>query len=109
LCEEKNIPYISVPKKEELGKAAGLSVPTTAIAIVEAGDAKKAIEDLVKSGSAPVAKGKEADKKEEKKEDKPAKEEKAAEEPKEDKKPDKEDKKPEKEDKPAEKTEEKKE
>jgi len=50
LCEEKGIPYISVPKKEELGKAAGLTVPTTAVAVADAGDAKKLLEELVKSG-----------------------------------------------------------
>ena len=104
LCEEKNVPYISVPKKEELGKAAGLSVPTTAIAVVEAGDAKKAIEELIKGGEKPAAKEKKAEKAEkkeepkEKKEEKPAKEEKEEENPKEEKKPEKEDK-PEKEEK----------
>jgi|TARA_Y100000310_G_scaffold320843_1_gene377703 large subunit ribosomal protein L7Ae len=103
LCEEKGIPYISVPKKEELGKAAGLSVPTTAIAIVEAGEAKKILEDLVKGGDAPAKKAekKEAvkeekkapEKKEEKKEEKPAKKEETPKAEKKEEKPEKEDKK----------------
>ncbi|MAH42935.1 50S ribosomal protein L7ae [archaeon] len=39
LCAEKKIPYASVSKKTELGRAAGLSVPASAIAITEKGDA----------------------------------------------------------------------
>ncbi|MHA1819561.1 MAG: 50S ribosomal protein L7Ae [Promethearchaeota archaeon] len=35
ICDEENVPYIFVDKKEELGKAAGLTVPTSAIAVVE--------------------------------------------------------------------------
>ncbi len=74
LCGEKKIPYISVPSKMELGKASGIEVPTSSIAISEAGDAKKLVEDIVKeteglkAGSAPREKpGK---KKEEKAEEK---------------------------------------
>ncbi|MFH1420861.1 MAG: 50S ribosomal protein L7Ae [Candidatus Aenigmatarchaeota archaeon] len=39
LCEEKNIPYTTVEKKAELGRASGIQVATSAVAIVEAGDA----------------------------------------------------------------------
>ncbi len=39
LCEEKKIKFIKVPSKSELGRAAGLSVPTSAVAIAEAGQA----------------------------------------------------------------------
>ncbi len=39
LCEEKKIKFIKVPSKSELGRAAGLGVPTSAVAIVEAGQA----------------------------------------------------------------------
>ena len=46
LCKEKNIPYAEVPSREELGASAGLEVPTTAIAVVQEGDAKKLIEGL---------------------------------------------------------------
>jgi large subunit ribosomal protein L7Ae len=48
LCEEKNIPYTYVPSKEELGNAAGLGVPTSAIAIVNPGREKEGIDNLVK-------------------------------------------------------------
>jgi large subunit ribosomal protein L7Ae len=48
LCEEKKIPYSYVPAKAELGKAAGLEVPTSSIAIVEDGGAKKLIEEISK-------------------------------------------------------------
>ena len=48
LCEEKKIPYTYVPSKEELGNAAGLGVPTTAIAIITPGKDKDAIDAIVK-------------------------------------------------------------
>lgn len=47
LCKEKNTPLMEVPSKEELGAAAGLSVPTGAIAIVTEGEAKELIKELV--------------------------------------------------------------
>lgn len=47
LCQEKKIKCIEVPSKEELGAAAGLPVSTAAIAIVEEGDAKKIINQLI--------------------------------------------------------------
>ena len=36
-----------VPKKEELGEAAGLSIPTASIAIIQEGEAKQAIKELI--------------------------------------------------------------
>ena len=48
LCEEKKIPYTYVPSKEELVNAAGLGVPTTAIAIITAGKDKDSIDAIVK-------------------------------------------------------------
>jgi len=47
LCEEKNIPYAYVPSKDELGNAAGLHVPTTAVAITNTGKDKNTLETLV--------------------------------------------------------------
>ncbi|MBX8631607.1 MAG: 50S ribosomal protein L7Ae [Thermoplasmata archaeon] len=44
LCEEKNIPYAYVPKKAELGTAAGLDKPTASVAIIDAGKGKQMIE-----------------------------------------------------------------
>ena len=75
LCEEKGIPCIEVPSKEELGGAAGLGVSTTAVSIEKEGDSR----DFIKSLGKPK---KEAPKEEPKAEEKPA-EEKPAEKPKE--------------------------
>ena len=49
LCKEKNIPCFEVSKKDDLGAAAGLTVPTAAVAVVKEGEAKSAIEALAKS------------------------------------------------------------
>ena len=47
LCKEKNIPYVEVPSKEELGAAAGLEVPTSSVAIIQEGEAKDLIKQIV--------------------------------------------------------------
>lgn len=46
LCEEKQVPYAYVPQKMDLGKASGIDVPTSSIAVVEEGDSKKLIADI---------------------------------------------------------------
>ena len=48
LCKDKNVPCVEVAKKEDLGAAAGLSVPTAAVAVVREGDAKGAVENISK-------------------------------------------------------------
>ncbi len=48
LCNEKKVPIVSVPSRQELGAAAGLEVSTAAVAIVDEGKGKKQIEDVVK-------------------------------------------------------------
>ncbi|MDH7506775.1 MAG: 50S ribosomal protein L7Ae [Candidatus Thermoplasmatota archaeon] len=48
LCEEKNIPYTYVPSKQELGGAAGLSVSTAAVAILNPGKEKSIMENIIK-------------------------------------------------------------
>ncbi len=48
LCKDKNIPCRKVAKKDDLGAAAGLAVATAAVAVVKEGDAKAAIEGLVR-------------------------------------------------------------
>jgi large subunit ribosomal protein L7Ae len=48
LCEEKDVPCVSVPTKKELGAAAGLEVGTAAVAVAEPGDGKALLEDLTK-------------------------------------------------------------
>jgi large subunit ribosomal protein L7Ae len=46
LCNEKKVAYVYVPSKLELGKAAGIDVATSSIAIEETGEAKKIVEDV---------------------------------------------------------------
>lgn len=46
LAKEKDVPCIEVASKEELGTAAGIGLPTTAVAVIAEGDAKKLIEEL---------------------------------------------------------------
>jgi large subunit ribosomal protein L7Ae len=48
LGDEKNAPYIFVPSKKELGAASGIDVPTTAVAIIEAGNGKEIVEQIAK-------------------------------------------------------------
>ena len=45
LAKDKGILCIEVPSKEELGAAAGLTKPTSAVAIMDAGDAKGLLKD----------------------------------------------------------------
>ncbi len=52
LAKEKGIPFVQVDKKEELGAAAGLSVPTSAVAIVQEGEAKNLIKDIAANSKA---------------------------------------------------------
>ncbi|MBI2523015.1 MAG: 50S ribosomal protein L7ae [Alphaproteobacteria bacterium RIFCSPLOWO2_12_FULL_40_11] len=47
IAEEKNVPCFTVPSKEELGAAAGIQVGTGSIAIVEEGEAKNLIKEIV--------------------------------------------------------------
>ena len=49
LCEEKGIPYAYVSTKEELGKAAGLKVGSSSVAVVDEGGAKELLSSVVKS------------------------------------------------------------
>lgn len=51
LCDDKKIPYVYVPLQDELGKAVGLPVSTSAAAIVKPGKAKSLIEDIAKKTS----------------------------------------------------------
>lgn len=72
LCEEKHIPFAYVASKADLGKAAGLTVPTAAVAISKPGSGEDALKQiLIKIGAAAPAPEKREAKKEEKKEAKP--------------------------------------
>ncbi len=46
LAKEKGIPVVKVKSKEELGVAAGLSVPTASAAITDPGEAKQMLVEL---------------------------------------------------------------
>jgi len=46
LCEEKSILCVPVPSKEDLGASVGLQISTTAVAIINEGEAKKQIEEI---------------------------------------------------------------
>ena len=48
LCDEKKIPLVKVPSRSELGRAAGIDVSSAAIAVVDAGDAKNKLKELLK-------------------------------------------------------------
>lgn len=51
LCDEKKIPYFFAGKKADLGTAAGLDVPTSAVAVLELGDAKDKFKEITESQS----------------------------------------------------------
>ncbi|NLF33306.1 MAG: 50S ribosomal protein L7ae [Thermoplasmatales archaeon] len=46
LCEERNVAYVYVPSKAELGNAIGLEKPTASIAIVDVGKGKPLCEEI---------------------------------------------------------------
>ncbi len=48
LCDEKNIPYIYVNTKKDLGKAVGLKIDTSSLAIIIPGEDNEAsIKDII--------------------------------------------------------------
>ncbi|MBI4439060.1 50S ribosomal protein L7ae [Candidatus Woesearchaeota archaeon] len=48
LAKEKGVPCAEVSSKEELGAAAGLGLPTSSVAIVQEGNAKDLIKEIVR-------------------------------------------------------------
>ena len=46
LCEEKDIPLVPVNSREELGTAAGLGIPTSAVTVLQEGEAKNLIKEI---------------------------------------------------------------
>ena len=48
LCEEKKVPYVYVPSKERLGKAAGINVGASSAAIIDPGEAKNLVDEIIK-------------------------------------------------------------
>ncbi|MCC6045434.1 MAG: 50S ribosomal protein L7Ae [Ignisphaera sp.] len=47
LCEEKKVPYLYVPSKKRLGEMAGIEVAAASACIVEPGEAKAELDELV--------------------------------------------------------------
>jgi large subunit ribosomal protein L7Ae len=47
LADEKEIPYIYLPTKDAVGGAAGLNVGTASAAILDAGDAKDLVNEII--------------------------------------------------------------
>ncbi|MBU5536989.1 MAG: 50S ribosomal protein L7Ae [Candidatus Aenigmatarchaeota archaeon] len=56
LCEEKKVPYVYVPNKAELGRAAGLDVSSAAVCIIEPGESKELIKEIIDSVNKLVSK-----------------------------------------------------
>ncbi len=48
LCKEKNVPFGYVSSKLELGRASGIDVAAASVAIIEPGEAKNLIEEIVR-------------------------------------------------------------
>jgi len=48
LCDEKKIPYVYVPSKKALGEACGLQVAAAAVAVIDPGEAKDLLDEVVK-------------------------------------------------------------
>ncbi len=46
LAKEKGVAVVEVPSKEELGAAAGLTVSTVSVAIIEEGEGKALVKDI---------------------------------------------------------------
>ncbi|OYT33258.1 50S ribosomal protein L7ae [Archaeoglobales archaeon ex4484_92] len=47
LCEEKNIPYIYIRSKSDIGKAVGIEVNCASAAVIDEGEAKRQLTSLV--------------------------------------------------------------
>jgi large subunit ribosomal protein L7Ae len=47
LCDERKIPYVFVPSKEQLGKAVGIDVPSAAACILKEGEATGLIREII--------------------------------------------------------------
>jgi len=49
LCEEKKVPYLYVPSKKKLGEMAGIEVQASSVAIVDPGEAKDLVDELIRA------------------------------------------------------------
>ena len=48
LCNEKKCDYVYIPSKQELGRAIGINVGTASACIIEPGEAKNIVEEIIK-------------------------------------------------------------
>jgi len=48
LCEERKVPYIYVPSKDKLGKAAGIDVRAASVCIIDPGQAGDMVNEIIK-------------------------------------------------------------
>lgn len=46
LCDERKIPYVFVPSKDQIGPAIGIDVPTAAAAVIEAGEGQRILDQV---------------------------------------------------------------
>lgn len=46
LCKEKNVPYVLIENKDDLGAAAGLPVGTSSVAIIKEGEAASIVKEI---------------------------------------------------------------
>ena len=49
LCDERNVPFVYVPSKAELGKAIGLNKPAASVAIVDVGKGKAICDEIAQT------------------------------------------------------------
>ena len=47
LCDERKIPYVFVPSKDQLGSAVGIDVPCAAACIIKEGEATGLIKEII--------------------------------------------------------------
>ena len=47
LCDERKIPYVFVPNKEQIGKAIGIDVPCASACIIKEGEASGLIKEII--------------------------------------------------------------
>lgn len=46
LCDERKIPFVFVPSKEQIGPAIGIDVPTAAAAVLEPGEGQQILDQV---------------------------------------------------------------
>jgi large subunit ribosomal protein L7Ae len=47
LSDERKIPYVFVPSKEQIGSAIGIDVPTAAAAVLDSGEAQQILDQIM--------------------------------------------------------------